>query len=355
MSHALSLAKKVKGKTVPNPAVGAVVVKNDQIVGEGATAKAGGPHAERSALHHAGEAAKGATLYVTLEPCCHFGRTPPCTDAIISSGISRVVAAIRDPNPLVAGKGIRQLKKAGVGIEIGCMSKEAARLNEEFLFSIVNRQAFITLKLALTLDGYIADRSGESKWITSEPLRKAVHGLRGEHAAVGVGYGTLIADNPLLNVRYGKSANPARIVFSSKEELPEKSNFVKNAKSARTIVVVRGTAEKTIMIDTTNSIEYWFTGEKDPAASMKVLSHMAFDNHLTSIFIEGGQVIASTLLDAGLVNRIYLFYGSKLLGGGKPGILFTQGLPVTEGIILDKKEVVTLGNDFYVTGIPKKS
>lgn len=351
MLCALDFAKKVKGTTFPNPAVGAVIVKGGAIIGGGATAYCGGPHAEKTALLQAGINAQGATLYVTLEPCCHFGRTPPCTDAIIAAGIKKVFFALRDPNPLVAGKGGRQLRRYGIEVASGCLAKEAMRLNEDFVFSILHHRAFITLKLALTLDGYIADYTGGSRWITSPALRKIVHDLRRTHAAVAVGRGTFDADNPKLNVRSGKRTAPARIVFSSTGKIPGNTYFYQHSSDARSIVVIRRKTESRVMIDGATGIEYWFTGESDRHASMAAFAAMAYANNLTSILVEGGSGIASVLLESELVNRLYLFYGNKLLGGGVPGIrIGKNGRMIDAAIVLKNRETVMVDNDFYITG-----
>jgi diaminohydroxyphosphoribosylaminopyrimidine deaminase/5-amino-6-(5-phosphoribosylamino)uracil reductase len=352
MSTALELAASVKGSTLPNPAVGAVIAKNGHIVGKGATAAWGGPHAEKKALAAAGVKSRGATLYVTLEPCCHFGRTPPCTDAIIAAGISRVVVALRDPNPLVAGKGIEQLRRNGIPVATGLLRTGATSLNEDFIWAITRKRSFITLKLALTLDGRIADLQGNSKWITSPALRRVVHELRSQHAAVAVGNGTLIADDPRLTARTRRKTRPARIVFTSAASLPPESYFYRHAGESRSIVVVRKKAKQHIETAPETGIEYWYTGRADAAGSMTAFTEMAFKQNLTSIFIEGGQRIASVLLEAGLVNRLYLFYGNKIIGKGRNGILFRQGLSIGKCITLKERKSILVGSDMYVTGIP---
>ena len=352
MQYALELAWSVKGLTLPNPAVGAVVKKNGRIIGKGATAQWGGPHAEKTAILQAGPAARGSTLYVTLEPCCHYGKTPPCTDAIIAAGITKVFIALRDPNPLVAGKGIVQLRRNGISVTIGLLRKEAMVVNEDFLWAISHQRAFITLKLALTLDGRIADTTGNSKWITSPALRKIVHKLRGNHAAVAVGKGTLIADDPKLTVRYGSKSNPARIVFTSARTIPSKSYFHQHAHTARSIVVIRKKTEQHITHNSKTGIEYWFTGSNDPLQSMNSFCSMAFSQNIFSVFIEGGQKIASTLLEAGLVNRLYLFLGNQLVGNGIDGIHMQQGYPISECITLKERKNILVDDDVYITGIP---
>jgi diaminohydroxyphosphoribosylaminopyrimidine deaminase / 5-amino-6-(5-phosphoribosylamino)uracil reductase len=352
MKRAIELAWSVKGATIPNPAVGAVIVADGRVVGEGATRECGGPHAERVALVNAGSRARGATLYVTLEPCCHFGRTPPCTDAVIAAGISRVVAAVGDPNPLVNGKGRRQLRRAGIAVETGLLRDEAAAVNEDFFWAITKRRAWITLKLAFTLDGRIADPQGGSKWITNEPARRFVHELRRRHAAIAVGRATLESDDPQLTVRYGPSRAPARCVFSSGSGIPRDSYFARNAHEARSIVVTADGGRRRIEHDGATGIEFWHTGTRNPLVNARRFTEMACENDLISVMVEGGQKLASAFLEAGLVNRVYLFYGNKLLCGGKEGLLFSKGLTIDRAISLKQFDLLSFGESFAVTGIP---
>jgi diaminohydroxyphosphoribosylaminopyrimidine deaminase/5-amino-6-(5-phosphoribosylamino)uracil reductase len=351
MHHALRLANVAKGRTFPNPAVGAVIVLNNQIEGVGATQHCGGSHAEKVAIKNAMNKTEGATLYVTLEPCCHFGRTAPCTDAIIDAKIKKVVVSVTDPNPLVAGKGIEQLRSNGIEVVVGLLGKESARLNEDFFWGIMNKKAWITLKLALTLDGRIADGSNISKWITGEKSRTFVHELRRCHSAVAVGRATLDIDDPHLTVRHKKGYNPARIIFSSDTNIPENSYFFKNASNARSIVVVRGGNKE--IIKNSDEIELWYTGENNYTDSLHVFTQMAYEQGLTSIFVEGGQKIASQLLESYIVNRIYLFYGNRILGSGKEGILFDTGLNMQKCISLDSIEFKTFNEDVMVSGLPQ--
>ncbi|NLD92087.1 MAG: bifunctional diaminohydroxyphosphoribosylaminopyrimidine deaminase/5-amino-6-(5-phosphoribosylamino)uracil reductase RibD [Fibrobacter sp.] len=348
---AYSLAKKAKGLTFPNPAVGAVIVKDGKVIGKGATQFAGGHHAEKIALFEAGELACDATLYVTLEPCCHFGRTPPCTDAIIKAGISRVVITQKDPNPLVSGKGIKQLRESGIRVDDGIFEKEAPCLNEDYYWSIQHKKCWITLKLAMTLDGRIADGSNISKWITSEKSRSYVHELRRMHAAVGVGRSTLDYDNPQLTVRHKKGYNPARVIFSSSADTPVNSYFFQHAHDTRSIVVVRSETSK-IKVDEKSGIEYWFTGELDHSKSMNIFREIAYSYGISSIFVEGGQRIASLLLEKQMVNRVYFFYGNRILGAGREGLQFSRGLSMPNCISLDNIELKSFSNDMMITGTP---
>jgi diaminohydroxyphosphoribosylaminopyrimidine deaminase/5-amino-6-(5-phosphoribosylamino)uracil reductase len=352
MQTALSLAETVKGTTFPNPAVGAVIVANGVIIGQGATNPWGGLHAEKAAIAMAGDKASGATMYVTLEPCCHHGKkTPPCTNAIIEAGISEVYVALEDPNPLVAGKGITQLREAGIRVHLGLLRDESTLLNEDFIKGITSHKAWITLKLAQTLDGRIADQCGNSRWITGEDSREYVHELRRRHAAVAVGIATLRADNPQLNVRHKSGYSPARMVFSRDAAIPESTFFVQNASETRTIVVVcSGTCGSVKKLE--NGIECWYLGDEPYRDALQSFLSIAYEQHIVSIFIEGGQRVASEFLSAGLVDRVYLFYGNRILGGGRDGLQFPIPLPMREGIFLNEIQFKTFKDDFMVTGKP---
>ena len=352
MAEALELAQNAKGSTFPNPSVGAIVVAGGKIVGRGATSLCGGPHAEKVALAQAGERAKNASLYVTLEPCCHFGKTPPCTDAIVASGIKAVYVSTIDPNPLVCGRGINTLKRNGIKVYSGLLSEEAKSLNEDFFWSITKKIPWITLKLAMTLDGRIADREGHSQWITSVRSREFVHDLRRRHAAIVVGETTLLKDNPRLSIRYGKRANPARIVFSSSPFLPATSYFIKNAHKTRSIIVIAG-GKSAVTKKRANGLEIWYTGEQDREKNLVAFLKKAYAEGLTSILVEGGSKLASSFMEYGRVNRVFFFYGNKLLGNGIEGFSFIKGLPLFRAIELYDRKVQLFGNDVVLSGIPR--
>lgn len=354
MQLALSLADKAKGETFPNPAVGAVVVKKGTVVGKGATSPCGGPHAERNALAQAGQKARGATMYVTLEPCCHFGRTAPCTTAIIDAGIRRVVASVRDSNPLVNGKGMALLAHAGISVCTGLLEREAQRLNEDFFFWVTHRRPWVSVKLAMTLDGRIADTNGDSRWITSVRSREFVHDLRRKHAAIGIGRVTLEKDNPRLTVRHGKTGNPARIVFSSRASVPPNSYFVRTAgKKSRSILVVRGGRNRSRhMLD--NGVEIWRTAAADGKGSLRGFLKIAYEENIPSVLIEGGGRLASAFVESGLANRVYLMFANKILGSGAEGLAFERPLALSRCICLDKMEISTFGGDVVITGVPAR-
>ncbi len=352
IKKALDYAKKAKGRTFPNPAVGAVIVKNGELIAAGATATWGGPHAEILAIRKAGAQSAEATLYVTLEPCCHFGRTPPCTDAIIESGIKRVVIAITDPNPLVAGKGVRRLRKHGIVVVTGVLKKDAYKINEDFFWAITRNSSWVTVKIAMTLDGRIADHEGTSKWITEKKARTIVHDLRRRHAAIAVGAGTLKHDDPRLDVRHVHGVSPTRIVFSDlPQSIPEQSNFVSHAVEKRSIIVCpQGKKGKTMLA---NGVELWHTGEKHKSVQhIRTFLQMSFADGLTSIFIEGGQKLIASFMSSKMVNRIYIFYGNHILGGGHDGFLWPDPYGLHHSIHLENMETFSLKNNFMVTGNP---
>ena len=352
MAYALRLADTVKGTTFPNPAVGAVIVRGTNIVGTGATSVCGGPHAETNALKEAGHKAADATMYVTLEPCNHCGRTPPCTDAIIAAGIKTVYVAVRDPNPLVSGRGIRRLRAAGITVHCGLLREEAALMNEEFFWFVTHKKPWITLKLALTLDGRIADESGTSQWITSPASRTIVHDLRRRYAAIAVGRTTLEKDDPHLTVRHVTGNNPVRIIFSSNARVPGASYFVTSASTVKSIIVVRSLRRQQKLVSK-NGPAVWYTGSNTYKGCLHAFMDMAYEEGLTSILIEGGQKLASSFLEQGLVNRLYLFYGNAIVGNGIDGLLFSEGLPLGKALSLSSQNVTTVGNDILVTGIPQ--
>lgn len=351
MRRALALADGAKGCTFPNPAVGAVIALQGKIVGQGATARAGGPHAEIAALAQAGIRAHGATLYVTLEPCCHFGRTPPCTDAIVAAGIARVVAAGRDPNPLVAGKGLARLRKAGVAVCAGLLEEEARRSNEDYFYAIVNKQAWMTLKLAVTWDGRIADAHGVSRWITAPAVRAFVHDLRRRHAGVAVGMGTVRADDPLLTVRHVCGPSPARFVFASSGRIPPRCALARTAGKSRTVLVIND-GSRPVIDRCANGLEIWRTGAGDAKTGMRRFLRMAYAEGLTSVLFEGGGRLASFCMEQRLVNRLYLCYGNKILGGGVEALAYRRPLALGRAATLDQIEFLRIAENMVVTGIP---
>ena len=349
MREALRIAQNAVGRTSPNPLVGAVIVKNGKIIAEGWHKKAGTPHAEIHALKMAGESAKGATLYVTLEPCSHFGRTPPCAKAIIEAGISRVVAAMGDPNPKVAGRGFEMLKNAGISVEVGLLEAESRKMNEVFLKWIEKGLPFVTIKFASSLDGKICTASGESQWISGEKSRKFTHYLRDINDAILVGVGTILADNPSLTTRLVEGKNPIRIIADSKLRTPLDSKVVNDGE--KTIIAVTNVApSEKIEEMTARGVEIIKCGFE--RVDLKMLLKTLAEREITSILVEGGGKIHFSMLKAGLVDKIYAFIAPKIIGGEK-SLTSVEGegfLKLSEAISLKNVETERLGDDILIKG-----
>lgn len=357
MEKALELARLGLGRTSPNPAVGAVVVRDQKIVGEGYHQKAGTPHAEIHALRAAGDLAQGATLYVTLEPCCHYGRTPPCTEAIKASGIRRVVIAMPDPNPKVAGKGIRELKEAGIEVEVGVLAQEAQRLNEAFSKYITTGLPWVTMKVAMTLDGKIATRTGASRWISCEASRQKVHELRNTHDAVLVGIGTVLADDPLLTTRLPGGRDAVRIILDSRLRLPLEAKVINPASSAPTWVATTDKApvEKRKELEKLG-VEVLVLPSEEGRVSWPALLKTLGEREIMSVLIEGGAEVNASALANGVVDRVIAFIAPKIFGGREaPGPVGGMGVSQPyEAWELEQVEVHPSGADIMITGLVKK-
>jgi diaminohydroxyphosphoribosylaminopyrimidine deaminase/5-amino-6-(5-phosphoribosylamino)uracil reductase len=318
MRSALALARRGVGNTWPNPSVGCVVVNGGRVVGRAVTAPGGRPHAEPAALDAAGTAARGATAYVTLEPCCHWGRTPPCTDALISAGVARVVIATRDPDPRVDGAGIARLRAAGIVVDEGILRAEADEVAEGFRLRVLEGRPLITLKLASTLDGRIATRTGESQWITGESARRAAHALRGRHDAVMVGVGTVLADDPELTCRLpGYRRLPVvRVVADSHLRVPLTATLVATAQRAPTWVLIREGSDRDRR-RAFSDIGVRLIEVQGSTAGLEICAalHALGTAGLTHVLVEGGAQLAASLLRADLVDRIAWFHAPAVLGG----------------------------------------
>ncbi|MDU2065960.1 MAG: bifunctional diaminohydroxyphosphoribosylaminopyrimidine deaminase/5-amino-6-(5-phosphoribosylamino)uracil reductase RibD [Sporomusaceae bacterium] len=317
MQMAIAEAKQALGCTTPNPLVGAVIVKDDKVIGKGYHHMAGTPHAEIHALQEAGEAANGATIYVTLEPCCHHGRTGPCTEAIIAAGIRRVVVAITDPNPLVAGHGIDRLRQAGIEVLEGICCLDAVKVNEAFVKWVSTKMPFVLLKTAMTLDGKIATATGQSQWITGPAARQTVHRLRNQYDGILVGIGTVLADDPLLTTRLpeGPGCNPTRIILDSKARTPLDAKVVTN-KEARTIIAVT----KSASMDKVKALEaagvtVWTISEGPSGLNLRELFSRLASYPVTSILVEGGAAVNASVLAENLADKVAWFVAPKILGG----------------------------------------
>jgi len=352
MRRALELAEYGRGWVSPNPMVGAVVVREERIVGEGFHERLGEAHAEPNALRQAGEAARGATLYVTLEPCCHQGRTPPCTDAVLVAGIARVVVAMTDPDRRVAGKGITALLDAGIVVETGVMEEEARRLNRVYIYHRQTGLPFTTLKWAQTLDGRVATRTGHSKWITGETARHRAHRMRSQSDAVLVGVGTVLADDPQLTVREVEGRQPRRIVLDSLGRTPPHARVLDDA--TPTIVCVTDAAPQanlTALRDAGAEILVLPAGQKgkiDLSALKRTLGGLPFP--ITALLVEGGPQVITAFLDAGEADRIACFIAPIVMGVGLDAVGDLQILQLPDAIRLCDVAVETIAPDTLVMG-----
>lgn len=353
MKIAIELAKKGKGKVNPNPLVGAVIVKNGHIIGKGYHKKFGGNHAEVEAINNAIDDVKESTIYVTLEPCFHYGRTPPCVDKLISSGISKVVIGNLDPNPLVAGKSIEKLKSLGIEVKVGVLEEECLTLNEVFIKYIKTKLPYVVLKSGVSLDGKIATRTGESKWITGAASREKVHELRNELTGIMIGINTVIIDDPSLTCNIDGGRNPIRIILDSNLRIPLGSKILKTAYMYETIIVttkninlnnkalVEESKAKILMVDDIN-------GKIDLTNLMIKLGNMGID----SILLEGGGGINYSALEAGIVDKIMLFMAPIIIGGNESKT-FVEGKGIdflTNSFKVSSLKTKALGEDILITG-----
>ena len=345
MMRALNLARKGLGRTAPNPPVGAVVVKNGRVVGEGFHPKAGLAHAEVFALQAAGEEAKGATLYVTLEPCSHFGKTPPCTDAVIKAGIARVVVGSVDPNPVVAGKGIRILREHGIKVDVGIKGKETAKRIEWYAKWMKEKRPYVIVKVAMTLDGRIATLSGDSKWISSEESRKYVHELRNHVDAVLVGVGTVAKDDPLLTCRIEGGRDPLRIIIDPRFEVPASAKCLGRHTM---IFTFRDPSSRLDVVKSGAKIVQLSVGP-DGRFSWESIWMFLGGMGLHSVLVEGGSTILSSLIKSRLVDEILVFIAPKLLGGGIPVVSWEPPDTIAESLPLVITGVKTIGDDVLVS------
>lgn len=321
MKRAIELAKQGAGWTAPNPLVGAVVVKNGRVIGEGYHRKYGELHAERNALAACSEDPAGAILYVTLEPCCHYGKTPPCTEIIIEKKIAKVVIGSRDPNPKVAGKGARILREHGIEVVEDYMREACDALNPVFFHYITTKTPYVVLKFAMTLDGKIATRTGASKWITGEAARNHVHQLRGRYAGILAGIGTVLADDPMLNCRIDGAHQPLRIVLDSHLRIPMGSRLVRSAKEYPLLIVcnesTRDREEGTNRIQKLEEAgaKVWTLPEKNGHPDLNALMQRLGEEKIDSVLIEGGGTVNEAALKAHIVHHVYAYIAPKIFGG----------------------------------------
>jgi diaminohydroxyphosphoribosylaminopyrimidine deaminase/5-amino-6-(5-phosphoribosylamino)uracil reductase len=355
MRRALALAERGRGLTSPNPVVGAVVVGRDgAVVGEGAHLRAGGPHAEIEALREAGDRARGGTLYVTLEPCGHTGRTPPCADAVVAAGVARVVAAVGDPNPLVAGRGAAALRGAGVALEVGLLADEAARQNRVFFTAMRERRPHVTLKAAMTADGRIADVHGVSRWITGEAARAEAHRLRSEADAIVVGATTAARDDPELTVRRERPwpREPYRVVLDTGAGLAPSARVITAGTPARALIAAGESApgERLRALEAAGATVLRLP-VREARVDVTALLAALFAREVRGILVEGGGETHASFLAAGVVDRVVLFVAPLLLGGrAAPAVLGGEGRELKSAVRLEGATVRPLGGDFVLEG-----
>ena len=333
MATALALAERGLGNVWPNPAVGCVLVKEGRIVGRGWTRPGGRPHAETEALARAGDAARGSTAYVTLEPCAHHGRTPPCTTALIAAGIARCVVATVDPDPRVDGRGLGQLRAAGIEVEVGCLAEPARRLAAGFLIRVRHGRPLVALKLAMSVDGRIAAATGHSQWITGPTARQAAHGLRLAHDAVMVGSGTVLADDPMLTCRLpGVRRQPVRVVLDRRLRLPVDAALVRTAGDTATWVFTRGHRRRRIVDLEAAGVGVFPLAAAGPDDALREALALLAGQGITRVLVEGGTGLATALIRGGLVDRLYLFTAPLVIGG--------DGLPAVAGLGVQRVDTV---------------
>ena len=363
MSLCLSLARPTEGRTAPNPLVGSVVVNEEgTVVGKGAHLAAGQAHAEVNALEDAGSAAQGGTLYVNLEPCNHHGRTPPCTDKIISSGIKRVVVGMQDPNDIVNGAGIKKLQEAGLEVVVGVLSDECTWLNRAFIKTRTTKMPWVILKLATTLDGKIADRFGKSRWITGPDARQYVHQMRNRVDCVLVGRKTVVADDPALNVRdIARGRNPIRAIIDSNLSISKKSRIFRADTGGKTIVFCNKAAAAKQQKDTESksdpSVEYLSvdtvpnSAYLDLGAVLKQLSTMG----VNSVLCEGGGQLAASLLHNQMIDEVHWILAPKILGDleGSPAVADRRPIHLADALQLCNVKYFPLGDDVLLHGVTK--
>ncbi|WMI80858.1 bifunctional diaminohydroxyphosphoribosylaminopyrimidine deaminase/5-amino-6-(5-phosphoribosylamino)uracil reductase RibD [Anaerotignum sp. MB30-C6] len=336
MKQAIALAQKALGYTAPNPLVGAVIVKDNKIIGEGYHHKAGQPHAERMALADCKESPVGATLYVTLEPCCHQGRTPPCTEAIIEAGISHVVIGSSDPNPLVKGKGAEILRKNGILVTEHFLQGECDALNPVFFHYITTKMPYVALKYAMTADGKIATTTGASRWISNETSRHYAHSLRHQYSSILVGIGTVLQDDPLLNCRLEHATQPLRVICDSNLRIPLESKICKTGKTHSTVIAyAQGSHEKKKALEALG-LTLWQLPKENGQVSLPNLIKKLGENGIDSVLAEGGGTIHYSLLEGNLAQKLYVYLAPKIFGGQD------AKTPVGGKGILEPKDAFTL-------------
>ena len=357
MKMALELAQKGMGFTAPNPMVGAVIVKNGRIIGQGYHRKYGELHAEREALAVCTEEPKGASIYVTLEPCCHYGKQPPCVNAILEAGIRRVIIGSSDPNPLVAGKGIRILKDHGIEVTENILKEECDKLNEAFFYYIQNKKPYVAMKYAMTMDGKIAAYTGESKWVTGEAARIHVQEQRLKYTGIMVGVGTVLADDPMLTCRLENSRNPVRIICDSHLRTPLTSKIVRTAETIPTILASSSKDQQKIKNYEELGCQVLYVPEKNGHIDLNRLMELLGAAKIDSILLEGGGSLNWSALESGIVQKVQTYIAPKLFGGEEAKTpVEGKGFPdPASAVLLKNSEIIRLGDDFLIESEVKRN
>jgi len=360
MTECLLLAQKGAGFVSPNPMVGAVVVRGGKVISRGYHKKFGGPHAEVNALRSSGGSVRGATLYVNLEPCNFYGKTPPCTDLIISSRVRRVVVGTKDPNPVVAGEGIQALRRAGIDVDVGVLDAECRKLNEFFFKFITSGLPYVTLKLAQTLDGKIADKHGNSKWISNASSRTLTHYLRSRYDAVLVGANTVIVDNPRLTVRHVEGRDPMRIVVSKRLSISPGARVFSQRRAARRVVftganAVRRQRRKIMQLKRKNVEVIELSSDGNEDLSLNRVLRILGERGISSLLVEGGATTFSMFLNQNCVDKIMFFVAPRILGNGLGTFRGVRSCVLGREVQLRDISTWNLGSDIVVEGYVKGS
>lgn len=350
MRMALELAKKGIGFVNPNPMVGAVIVKDGRVIGQGYHKRCGELHAERNAFASLEESAEGAVMYVTLEPCCHYGKTPPCTEAIIEHKISRVVIGSRDPNPLVSGKGVQILKEHGIDVTEDVLREECDEINSIFFHYIQTKRPYVAMKYAQTMDGKIACVTGDSKWVSGEESRAYVQKLRHQYMGIMAGIETVLKDDPMLNCRMEGGKNPVRIICDSHLRIPQDCRIVKTAKDIPTILAVTDASEEKKKPFLDAGCEILQVREKDGHVDLNHLMELLGEKKIDSILLEGGGTLNWSALQAGIVQKVYVFFAPKIFGGetAKTPVAGTGVATPMDAYQLIHRKIAILGEDILV-------
>lgn len=350
MRRAIELAKKGVGWTSPNPMVGAVIVKDGRIIGEGAHLRCGQLHAERNAIAACKEDPEGATIYVTLEPCCHYGKTPPCTEILIEKNVAKVVIGSRDPNPKVSGKGAKILREHGIEVVEDFLRDECDALNPVFFHHITTGRPYVVMKYAMTLDGKIASYTGASQWITGETARRHVHALRGRYASIMAGINTVLADDPMLNCRLQGAHQPVRVICDSTLRIPMDCKIIKTSCEYKTIIAcAKADSEKKAALESAGA-EVWELPGENGEVDLRTLIRRLGQAGLDSVLIEGGGILHEAALEAGIVNHVCAYIAPKLLGG-KDAKTPVEGKGADcpdHAAILENRKITALGEDILV-------